>query len=138
MCGIAGQLGGEPAAEAMIDALKHRGPDGVRTHCESAMAFGHARLAIIDRAGGETAYQFVMKNKIKKIHVTDEQFNLLSRGKLGIVRLSGQYQLIPLDAAEKVMERAPHWPVVIAKVEAEQPDEDDPYADFKIPDDLMW
>lgn len=94
--------------------------------------------ARIDRTGGETAYQFVMKNKIKKIHVTDEQFNLLSRGKLGIVRLSGQYQLIPLDAAEKVMERAPHWPVVIARTEAAQPEEDDPYADFKIPDDLMW
>ena len=36
----------------MIQALAHRGPDGLRTHCERAMAFGHARLAIIDRAGG--------------------------------------------------------------------------------------
>lgn len=94
--------------------------------------------AKIDRSSGETAYQFVVKNKIKKIHVTEEQFNQLSRGKLAIVRLSGQYQIIPLEAAEKVMERAPHWPVFIAKVENDQPDEDDPYADFKVPDDLMW
>lgn len=93
--------------------------------------------AKIDRSSGETAYQFVVKNKIKKIHVTEEQFDKLSRGKLAIVRLSGQFQLIPLETAEKVAERAPHWPVIIAKVE-EQPDEDDPYADFKVPDDLMW
>src|SRR5690554_3457469 len=94
--------------------------------------------ARLDRSSGETAYQFVVKNKIKKIHVTEEQFDKLSRGKLAIVRLSGQFQIIPLEAAEKVTERAPHWPVIIAKVEAEQIDEDDPYAAFKVPDDLMW
>jgi asparagine synthase (glutamine-hydrolysing) len=48
MCGIAGQLGGEPAAEAMIDALKHRGPDGVRVEQAPGAAFAHARLSIID------------------------------------------------------------------------------------------
>ncbi|CEA06363.1 nucleoprotein/polynucleotide-associated enzyme [Pseudomonas saudimassiliensis] len=94
--------------------------------------------AKLDRTGGETAYQFVAKNKIKKIYVTAEQFDKLSRGKLGIVRLSGHFEVIPLEVAEKVAERAPHWPVIIAKVEAAQPDEDDPYADFKVPDDLMW
>ena len=70
--------------------------------------------------------------------MTDEQFDKLSRGKLGIVRLSGKFELIPVEVAQKVMERAPHWPVVIAKVEADQPTEDDPYAAFKVPDDLMW
>ena len=54
------------------------------------------------------------------------------------MRLSGHFEVIPLEVAEKVAERAPHWPVIIAKVEAAQPDEDDPYADFKVPDDLMW
>ncbi|SDS45630.1 hypothetical protein SAMN05216421_1559 [Halopseudomonas xinjiangensis] len=92
----------------------------------------------VDRAGGETPYQFVMKNKVKKMHVTAEQFDKLSRGKLAIVRLSGNFELIPLDVAEKVMERAPHWPVVIAKVQADTPADDDPYAAFKVPDDLMW
>ena len=94
--------------------------------------------AKLDRSGGDTAYQFVAKNKIKKIYVTAEQFDKLSRGKLGIVRLSGHFEVIPLDIAEKVAERAPHWPVIIAKIETEQAEEDDPYADFKVPDDLMW
>lgn len=94
--------------------------------------------AKIDRTGGETPYQFAMKNKIKKIHVTAEQFDKLSRGQMAIVRLSGNLELIPLDVAHKVMERVPHWPVVIAKVESDVPGEDDPYAAFKVPDDLMW
>ncbi len=94
--------------------------------------------AKLDRSAGETAYQFVSKNKIKKIHVTDEQFALLSRGKLGIVRVSGKFELIPLEVAHKVMERVPHWPVVIARPEDEKPAEDDPYAAFVVPDDLMW
>ncbi|GAA6130283.1 DUF2058 domain-containing protein [Halopseudomonas sabulinigri] len=92
----------------------------------------------LDRSGGETPYQFVSKNKIKKIHVTKEQFDLLSRGRLGITRLSGNFVLIPLEIAEKVRERAPHWPVYVAEAKADAPAEDDPYAAFQVPDDLMW
>lgn len=92
----------------------------------------------LDRAGGETAYQFASRNKIKKIYVTEEQFGKLSRGQLGVVRLSGNFELIPVEIAQKVSERAPQWPVHIAKVEQQQPAEDDPYAAFQVPDDLMW
>lgn len=53
MCGIAGQLGGEDAAaERMIRALTHRGPDGVRLETLPGAAFAHARLSIIDLEGG--------------------------------------------------------------------------------------
>ena len=53
MCGIAGQLGGEDAAaEPMIRALTHRGPDGVRLETLPGAAFAHARLSIIDLEGG--------------------------------------------------------------------------------------
>ena len=92
----------------------------------------------LDRSKGETAYQFVNKNKIKKIYVTEEQFGKLSRGQLGIVRLGGQFEVIPLDIAERVRERAPQWPVHIASVAEQKPSEDDPYAAFQVPDDLMW
>lgn len=53
MCAIAGQLGGAgPAAEAMIGALTHRGPDGVRLETLAGAALAHARLSIIDLDGG--------------------------------------------------------------------------------------
>jgi asparagine synthase (glutamine-hydrolysing) len=53
MCAIAGQLGGTDApAEAMIRALTHRGPDGVRLETVGGAALAHARLSIIDLEGG--------------------------------------------------------------------------------------
>lgn len=58
MCGIAGQLGGDPAAAGpMIRALAHRGPDGVREEALPGAALpgatlAHARLSIIDLEGG--------------------------------------------------------------------------------------
>jgi asparagine synthase (glutamine-hydrolysing) len=58
MCGIAGtvNLDGTPASlgdvEAMTDALRHRGPDGRGLHASGPCSLGHARLSIIDVAGG--------------------------------------------------------------------------------------
>ena len=53
MCGIAGQLGGADArVPAMIGALTHRGPDGVRVEDMAGAALAHARLSIIDLEGG--------------------------------------------------------------------------------------
>ena len=53
MCGIAGQLGGSGAAvETMIQALHHRGPDGLRIEQLPGATLAHARLSIIDLEGG--------------------------------------------------------------------------------------
>jgi asparagine synthase (glutamine-hydrolysing) len=58
MCGIAGfvSLNGAPASSerlhAMIDTIRHRGPDDVGYFVAGATAIGAARLSIIDVAGG--------------------------------------------------------------------------------------
>ena len=59
MCGIAGYFGTpnshEPSQvflERMVDALHHRGPDAQATHVAPGIGLGHARLSIIDIAGG--------------------------------------------------------------------------------------
>ena len=58
MCGIAGilNLAGTPPRRdelaAMIAALSHRGPDGTGFYCEGEIGLAHARLSIIDLAGG--------------------------------------------------------------------------------------
>jgi asparagine synthase (glutamine-hydrolysing) len=53
MCGIAGQLGGADARTgAMVEALTHRGPDGVRLEELAGASLAHARLSIIDLEGG--------------------------------------------------------------------------------------
>jgi asparagine synthase (glutamine-hydrolysing) len=59
MCGIAGFIGTpcDPStAKAlvwrMVAAIAHRGPDGQGVHVDGAAALGHARLSIVDLAGG--------------------------------------------------------------------------------------
>jgi asparagine synthase (glutamine-hydrolysing) len=60
MCGISGVFALEgpldprlrEGARAMNACLAHRGPDGDGFHDDEAVALGHRRLAIIDRAGG--------------------------------------------------------------------------------------
>src|SRR3984893_3349384 len=56
MCGIAGFTAPGPEAKAVLAAmnraLAHRGPDGSGIFGDREVALGHARLAIIDLAGG--------------------------------------------------------------------------------------
>lgn len=49
MCGIAGVVGapGE-GLDAMVAAIRHRGPDHVGTFRDGPISFGHARLSILD------------------------------------------------------------------------------------------
>jgi asparagine synthase (glutamine-hydrolysing) len=52
MCGIAGILNGSGSARAMIEALTHRGPNGIRIEEGENRSLAHARLSIIDLEGG--------------------------------------------------------------------------------------
>jgi asparagine synthase (glutamine-hydrolysing) len=56
MCGIAGIIGASAVKHerigAMLEALRHRGPDGEGVHEEPQAVLGHRRLSIIDLAGG--------------------------------------------------------------------------------------
>lgn len=59
MCGIAGIWSGPGAApprraeiDAMVATLHHRGPDGRGALVDGSIGLGHARLSIIDLAGG--------------------------------------------------------------------------------------
>src|SRR3954452_13437104 len=57
MCGIGAILdpagtSGQHAAERMVEALRHRGPDGEALRRIGPVALAHTRLAIIDVAGG--------------------------------------------------------------------------------------
>jgi asparagine synthase (glutamine-hydrolysing) len=57
MCGIAGLMttGGAPdplVLDKLVSALGHRGPDGQGRHVAGTVGLVHARLAIIDLAGG--------------------------------------------------------------------------------------
>jgi uncharacterized protein YaiL (DUF2058 family) len=92
----------------------------------------------IERSGGETPYQFTDGKKIKKIHVTAQLQNELSRGRVAIAKLGDSYELVPAAAARKIMQRDELLIVLLNTNEPLGVDEHDPYAEYEIPDDLMW
>ena len=106
----------------------------------------------IDHQSGDIGYQFVDGKKIKKLHVSVEQQRQLERGHIAVVRLASNYELVPAAVAEKIEQRDPATVVLInckrngdsknsgnkQGSDNQSDPEEDPYADFKVPDDLMW
>lgn len=84
------------------------------------------------------AYRFTDGKKIQRIFVSQELAGHLSSGKIGVVRLGEEYQVIPRTILEKVVELDASLFCYIAEAQKEEDDADDPYADYKVPDDLMW
>ena len=63
----------------------------------------------------------------------------LSRGSLVIVGLDETYYVVPANVAVRIEERSSDTVIIRAESAADAvAPEDDPYADFVIPDDLMW
>jgi len=88
-------------------------------------------------------YQFVDGKKVKQLYVDQAVWDRLSRGQLAIIsveKVPGQkgYEVIPLPVAEKIHQRDENYFIVIAESSHGEMDEDDPYAAYQIPDDLMW
>ena len=62
----------------------------------------------------------------------------LARGLLAIVKLDDNYELVPAAVADKIDQRDATYLVLRNQPQDGVEDEEDPYADYKIPDDLMW
>ncbi len=91
----------------------------------------------LPRDDGEVGYNFQDGTAIRKIFVSEEVRDKLGRGLLAIARFDDGYEVIPSVVAEKIMQRDEACIVSNASTRAEN-GEDDPYADYKVPDDLMW
>jgi len=94
----------------------------------------------IDRTGGQTAYQFVDAKKVKKLYINEELQEQLIKGRIAVVKLGEGYELVPTPVAEKIAQRDETIILVLHVGEIEHTDspEEDPYAEYQIPDDLMW
>jgi len=86
---------------------------------------------------GEIAYNFTDGTLVKRIHVTASQLKQLGNGRLCIIKLDERCELIPTLVAEKIQLRDDSMQI-LSNQPTEAPSEDDPYADFQVPDDLMW
>ncbi len=85
------------------------------------------------------SYNFTDDAKIKTIDVSQKNKNLIIRGRLAIAKIDNDYHLIPAEAAEKIKQRDDQAIVLFNENNSDQnKEDDDPYADYKVPDDLMW
>ena len=91
----------------------------------------------VPKDDGDRAYNFQDANKIQRIHISEATRNQILRGALVIVRLGNEYELVPKQAAEKIAQRDPDCVLAIKNSAQETTDEDE-YAKYKIPDDLIW
>ncbi len=80
---------------------------------------------------------FEHRNKVNKLYVNVDLKQQIVDGRLGIARIEGRYELVPLAVAQKIQQRNEKR-VVILHPEEKTIDENDPYADYQVPDDLIW
>jgi uncharacterized protein YaiL (DUF2058 family) len=84
------------------------------------------------------AYNFSDNNAVKKIYVNDATLKNIINGKLAIVKYDAKYELVPAQVAEKIKQRDASFILLLNDKVEDEVATDDPYADFQIPDDLMW
>ncbi|MGX2040892.1 DUF2058 domain-containing protein [Methylocaldum sp. MU1018] len=85
----------------------------------------------------EIAYRFAHDNKVKTLHVSKAIQQSLVAGRLAIASLESRYEIVPLPVAEKIRQRDESRIVLLNPPEQAR-EADDEYADYKVPDDLMW
>lgn len=90
-----------------------------------------------NKGKGDIAYNYTHDGKIKRMYVSAAVQAHIVAGHLVIVCQGETAELVPKVIADKIAERDPNIVVRIKKASTEV-DEDDPYAAFQVPDDLMW
>ena len=87
---------------------------------------------------GDIVYNFTDQNVVKRLYVSEKVHGSISSGRLAIVKLDEAYELVPTAVAEKIKQRDEKYIVMTVSRDVAELDENDPYSDFQIPDDLMW
>lgn len=96
----------------------------------------HHQLKEVD---GDTVYNYTFGSKIKKLMLDAKTHKALVDGRLALCGLDDTTYLVTAETAVKVAELDASIVLVQNdKVVSDNIDEDDPYADYQIPDDLMW
>lgn len=87
---------------------------------------------------GELEYNYTFDGKIKKLLVSGQTQQALIKGRLALCGLDDVTYIVTRETADKLATLDEN--VVLMKNDkvVDEVDEDDPYAEFQIPDDLMW
>lgn len=86
---------------------------------------------------GDIEFSYTDNGKIKTLMLQNETREQLVNGVLNIVNVNGQHSIVPRAVATKIAERDENA-VVLANANTDSENQDEEYADYKVPDDLMW
>lgn len=120
---------------------------GRKAQARAAELRAQARQIVHDRRvprSGEGEYRFTADGAIRTVQVDDDQRRKLASGALVIARLDDRYELLPRVAADKVRERdagmivLDHGQPDATDAVAATSEDDAYYAQFQVPDDLVW
>ncbi len=98
----------------------------------------------LETGGNGNPYRFCVSDKIYRVFVDKKMLEQLSEGKLGIVEkigVAGQFAIVPRKIVTEI--RMTDCKVFTSLADDFSPSttetgEDDPYAEYRVPDDLVW
>lgn len=93
----------------------------------------------VTNVNGEAEYNYTFNSKIKKLFVDNVAHKALVNGRLALCGIDDTTYIVTAETAEKVSSLDPS--VILVQNTKSIEDviaEDDPYAEFQIPDDMMW
>lgn len=118
-----------------------------KAQARAAELQAQARQIVQDKKvprSGDSEYRFNAGGAIRSLLVDEAQRRQLSSGALVIVAIGERYELLPRPAAAKVRERVPEMIVLDhgqpgdVAGDAASSEDDAYYAQFEVPDDLVW
>lgn len=93
----------------------------------------------IKNVTGDNDYNYTFNTTIKKLPLDAVTHKALVNGQLALCGLDDVTYIVTRETAEKLSELDKNiFLVQNEKILDEVIDEDDPYADYQIPDDMMW
>lgn len=90
----------------------------------------------IECGQGEQVYRFTRGKEIKEVWLSADNHRRLAEGEIALVTFGEGYELVPKATGERIRGIDEEALLVLNTGTTEA--DDDAYADFPVPDDLMW
>jgi uncharacterized protein YaiL (DUF2058 family) len=90
----------------------------------------------LDKEG--EAYNFNDGTSIKKIYISAEVREQIANGRLAIVKIEDRYEVITAEIASKIFQRDEKCILLLNNKMSNRLNENNAYADYQVPDDLIW
>lgn len=84
------------------------------------------------------AYNFTDNNKVKRLYVSEAMRDQIAEGRQAIVKFGPQYEVVTAEVAKKIQLRDVTVVIVFNEKNIAADVVDDPYAEYRVPDDLIW